>query len=132
EEVEAELTNIEEKIDTVQEDAEESGKNGLIVLANDDKISAYGPESRFGLIHDVFGVPTVDVGIEVSTHGQNVTFEYDVEQDPDLLYESDRSAAIGEGSAAEQVVENDLMEDTKAMQNDDIYYLDPDYRYLSG
>ena len=132
EEVEAELTNIEEKIDTVQEDAEESGKNGLIVLANDDKISAYGPESRFGLIHDVFGVPAVDEGIEVSTHGQNVTFEYVVEQDPDLLYVIDRSAAIGEGSAAEQVVENDLMEDTKAMQNDDIYYLDPDYWYLSG
>src|SRR5699024_3666416 len=122
---------IEEKIDNMQDDAEESGKNGLIVLANDDKISAYGPESRFGLIH-VFGIPAVDEGIEVSTHGQNVTFEYVVEQNPDLLYVIDRSAAIGEGSAAEQVVENDLMEDTKAMQNDDIYYLDPDYWYLSG
>src|SRR5699024_4346971 len=132
EEVETELTDVEEKIEDVQEDAEKSDKNGLIVLANDDKISAYGPESRFGLIHDVFGVPATDEGIEVSTHGQNVTFEYVVEEDPDLLYVIDRSAAIGEGSAAEQVIENDLMEDTKAMQNDDIYYLDPDYWYLSG
>lgn len=131
-EVDTALEDINEKIDMVQEDAEETGKNGLITLANDDKISAYGPESRFGLIHDVFGVPAVDDGIEVSTHGQNVSFEYVVEQDPDLLYVIDRSAAIGEGSAAEQVVENDLMEDTKAMQNDDIYYLDPDYWYLSG
>src|SRR5699024_4352643 len=131
-EADSELEAIEEKIDNMQDDAEESGKNGLIVLANDDKISAYGPESRFGLIHDVFGIPAVDEGIEVSTHGQNVTFEYVVEQNPDLLYVIDRSAAIGEGSAAEQVVENDLMEDTKAMQNDDIYYLDPDYWYLSG
>src|SRR5699024_4096613 len=102
---------IEEKIDNMQDDAEERGKYGLIVLANDDKISAYGPESRFGLIHDVFGIPAVDEGIEVSTHGQNVTFEYVVEQNPDLLYVIDRSAAIGEGSAAEQVVVNDLMED---------------------
>src|SRR5699024_2872845 len=70
EEVETELTDIEEKIEDVQEDAEESDKDGLIVLANDDKISAYGPESRFGLIHDVFGVPATDEGIEVSTHGQ--------------------------------------------------------------
>lgn len=131
-EVDTALDEIDDKIDTIQEDAEESGKNALITLANDDKISAYGPESRFGLIHDVFGIPAVDEGIEVSTHGQNVSFEYVVEQDPDLLYVIDRSAAIGEGSAAKQVVENDLMEDTKAMQNDDIYYLDPDFWYLSG
>src|SRR5699024_2286009 len=131
-EVDTALDDIEEKVDGIQEDAEKSEKNALITLANDDKISAYGPESRFGLIHDVFGIPAVDEGIEVSTHGQNVSFEYVVEQDPDLLYVIDRSAAIGEGSAAEQVVENDLMEDTKAMKNDDIYYLDPDYWYLSG
>lgn len=131
-EVDTALDGIEEKVDDIQDDAEKSEKNALITLANDDKISAYGPESRFGLIHDVFGIPAVDEGIEVSTHGQNVSFEYVVEQDPDLLYVIDRSAAIGEGSAAEQVVENDLMEDTKAMKNDDIYYLDPDYWYLSG
>lgn len=132
EEADEGLQEVEDKVEAVQEDAEESDKDGLIVLANDDKISAYGPESRFGLIHDVFGVPASDEGIEVSTHGQNVTFEYVVEQDPDLLYVIDRSAAIGEGSAAKEVIENDLMEKTKAMKNDDIYYLDPDYWYLSG
>ena len=85
------------------------------------------------MIHDVIGVPAVDEGIEVSTHGQNVSFEYVVEQDPDLLYVTDRGAAIGEGeSATKMIVENKLMEDTKAMQNDDIYYLDPEYWYLSG
>src|SRR5699024_1439242 len=126
------LYEIDAQLNTIQEDAEEADKNALITLANDDKIRAYGTECRFGSIHGVFGIPAVDVGIEVSTHGQNVSFEYVVEQDPDLLYVIDRSAAIGEGSAAEQVVENDLMEDTKAMQNDDIYYLDPDFWYLSG
>src|SRR5699024_8010891 len=63
-EADSELEAIEEKMDNMQDDAEESGKNGLIVLANDDKISAYGPESRFGLIHDGFGIPAVDEGIE--------------------------------------------------------------------
>src|SRR5699024_2906491 len=126
------LDAIEEKIDKAKETAEEADKNGLIILANDDKISAYGPSSRFGLIHDVVGVPAVDEGIEVSTHGQNVSFEYVVEQDPDLIYVIDRGAAIGEGeSATKLIVENKLMEDTKAMQNDDIYYLDPEYWYLS-
>src|SRR5699024_9576054 len=131
-EVEEALENIDKDIDSLQSKAEASDKNGLIILANDDKISAYGPSSRFGLIHDVFGVPAVDEDIEVSTHGANVSFEYVVEQDPDILYVVDRSAAIGEGSAAKQVVENDLMEKTKAMKNDDIVYLDPDFWYLSG
>jgi len=132
EEAEQELKSVEDHIAEVQEKAEEADKDGLIILANDDKISAYGPASRFGLIHDVFGVPASDEDIEVSTHGKNVSFEYVVEQDPDLLYVVDRSAAIGEGASAKQVVENSLMEDTKAMQNDDIIYLDPDYWYLSG
>lgn len=131
-EVNTKLDEIDEKIATIKEHAEESGKDALIILANDDKISAYGPQSRFGIIHDVFGIPAVDEGIEVSTHGQNVSFEYVVEQDPDLLYVIDRSAAIGEESAAGTIVENVLMEKTKAMKNDDIHYLAPDYWYLSG
>lgn len=131
-EVEQALADVDEKVEAISKKAEESGKNGLIILANDDKISAYGPSSRFGIIHDVFGVPAADEGIEVSTHGQNVSFEYIVEQDPDLLYVVDRSAAIGEESAAKNVVENKLMEKTKAKQNDDIVYLNPDVWYLSG
>src|SRR5699024_9028549 len=85
-EVETTLGEIETSITSIQKKAESNDQNALIVLANDDKISAYGPNSRFGIIHDVFGIPAVDEGIEVSTHGQNVSFEYVVEEDPDLLY----------------------------------------------
>lgn len=131
-EVEEELAAINESIASLSEKAETANQNALIILANDDKISAYGPNSRFGIIHDVFGIPAVDENIEVSTHGMNVSFEYVVEQDPDLLYVVDRSAAIGEGSSAEQLVENKLMERTKAYQNDNIIYLDPEFWYLSG
>src|SRR5699024_5929859 len=130
-EVEEELAAINESIASLSEKAETANQNALIILANDDKISAYGPNSRFGIIHDVFGIPAVDENIEVSTHGMNVSFEYVVEQDPDLLYVVDRSAAIGEGTS-EQLVENTLMERTKAYQNDNIFYLDPKYWYLSG
>lgn len=127
-----ELAKVTEAIAGVQTKVEASGKDGLIILANDDKISAYGPNSRFGIIHDVFNVPAVDEGIEVNTHGTNVTFEYVVEKDPDILYVIDRSAAIGEESSAKKIVENKLMERSKAFQNDDIVYLDPDFWYLSG
>lgn len=132
-EIDEELAAIDDSIDTLTEEAEDIDKNSLIILANDDKISAYGPKSRFGLIHDVFGVPAADEDIEASTHGQNVSFEYVKELNPDLLYVIDRGAAITEGEpAAKQMIENELMKNTNAYQNDDIVYLNPDYWYLSG
>lgn len=131
-EIEQELEAIDQSIADLQEKAESADINALIVLANDDKISAYGPSSRFGLIHDVFGVPAVDEGIEASTHGMNVSFEYVVEQDPEMLYVIDRGAVVGSESSAKQIVENELVEKTQAYQNDNIEYLDPDYWYLSG
>ncbi|MGY0693601.1 siderophore ABC transporter substrate-binding protein [Virgibacillus sp. FSP13] len=131
-EVNKALDELEQSIADVKEKAESSDKNGLIILANDDKISAYGPNSRFGIIHDVFGVPAVDEGIEVSTHGMNVSFEYVVEQNPDILYVIDRGAVVGGDSSAKQVVENKLVKKTNAYKNDNIVYLDPNYWYLSG
>lgn len=131
-EIEAEIEKIEEKIAALNEQVAQTDQKALIILANDGKISAYGPKSRFGLIHDVFGVPAIDEKIEASTHGQNVSFEYIVEKDPDLLYVIDRAAVVGGETAAESFVENKLIEQTKAYKNDQIYYLDPNYWYLSG
>lgn len=131
-EIEEELGRIEDSIATLQEKVSTKEKSALIVLANDNKISAYGPNSRFGLIHDVFGILPVDQNIEASTHGQNISFEYVLEKDPDLLYVIDRSAAVGGESSAKIIVENKSIVNTKAYQNDQIYYLDPDYWYLSG
>lgn len=130
--IEDELNKIDDSISTLNEKAKKSNSNSLIILANDDKISAYGSGSRFGLIHDVFGIPAIDKNIEASTHGMNVSFEYVKEKDPDILYVIDRSAAIGEEPAAKNIVENSLMKDTKAFQNDKIIYLNADYWYLSG
>lgn len=131
-EIEEELTQIEESIAELQEKAEATDKESLIILANDDKISAYGPSSRFGIIHDVFGVKPTDENIEASTHGKNVSFEYVKEENPDILYVIDRGAAIGGESSAKTIVENQLVESTTAYQDDAIYYLDADFWYLSG
>lgn len=132
-EIEEELGKIEESIAALNEKVSETDQNALIILANDDKISAYGPQSRFGIIHDVLGIPAADEGIEVSTHGMNVSFEYVVEKDPSILYVVDRGAVVEGGeSSAKQIVENKLMQSTKAYQNDNIVYLNPDFWYLSG
>jgi iron complex transport system substrate-binding protein len=132
-EVEEKLAAIDEKVAVLNEKASVMKENGLVILANEGKISAYGPASRFGIIHDVFGVKPADENIEVSTHGQSVSFEYLVETDPDYMFVVDRGAVVTEGeSSVKQVVENDLVKNTKAVKNDNIIYLDPNVWYLSG
>ncbi|MBY0099138.1 siderophore ABC transporter substrate-binding protein [Mesobacillus maritimus] len=132
-EVETEVAKVEEAIAGLNEKAASNGKNGLIILANEGNISAYGSGSRFGLLHDVFGVKPVDENIEVSTHGQNISFEYLVEKDPDYLFIVDRGSVVEGGkSSATSIVENKLVENTKAVKNDNVVYLNADYWYLSG
>lgn len=128
-----ELAKVNDSIKKLQEKAAATKKNALIILANDGNISAYGPGSRFGLIHDVFGFTPVDDKIEVSTHGQSISFEYIAEKNPDYLFVIDRGAAVSGGTpSAKQLVENELVKKTKAYTNGAIVYLDPNYWYLSG
>ena len=130
--VKEEIAAIEKRIEEVNKKVTELGKTALIVLANDGKVSAYGPGSRFGLIHDVLGFKAVDENIEASTHGQSISFEYIVEKDPDFLFVIDRTAVVGGESSAKEVIENDLVKNTKAYKEGNIVYLDPNYWYLSG
>ena len=126
-----ELASVEEKINALKEEVP-ADKKGLIVLANGGKVSAYGLNSRFGIIHDVFGVPAADDKLEVSTHGQSISFEYIAEKNPDYLFVIDRDAVVGDGQAAKETVENDIVKNTNAYKDGHIVYLDPNYWYLSG
>lgn len=80
----------------------------------------------------MFGIPAVDEGIEVSTHGMNVSFEYVVEKDADYLFVIDRNAVVAGEAAAKEMIENQLIQKTKAYQHVNIIYLDLSYWYLSG
>lgn len=130
--VASELKAIQTRVDEVNKKAASVNEKGLIVLANEGKVSAYGPSSRFGLIHDVFGFGAADQNIEVSTHGQSITFEYIKEKNPDVLFVIDRATAVGGEIGAKEIVENELVKKTAAYQKDKIVYLDADSWYLSG
>ncbi|GIP34872.1 siderophore ABC transporter substrate-binding protein [Paenibacillus sp. J2TS4] len=130
--VEEELAKVKDSIQKLNEKVTSSNKNALIILANDGKVSAYGAGSRFGIIHDVFGFIPVDEDIKVETHGNSISFEYIVDKDPDYLFVVDRGAAVGGESSAKQMVENELVKNTKAYKDGNVVYLDPNYWYLSG
>lgn len=124
EEIETAIADLKESIPT--------DKTGLIVLTNDGSLSAYGPGSRFGVIHDVFGITPADEEIESSTHGQNISFEYVSETNPDYIFAVDRNKVTGGEYTAESALDNELVNSTNAAQEDHIVLLSPDYWYLSG
>lgn len=105
---------------------------GLILMYNDSKFSAYGKGSRFGLIHDYFGIPAVVEDLEVSRHGNSISSEFIQEHNPELLYVLDRNAAITDQDIHKESIENNLIKQTTAYKNGKITYLSPDVWYLSG
>lgn len=129
--VKKELETINKAVEDLNEKASKSGKNALITLANDGSLSAYGQDSRFGVIHKGFGVTPADSNIDNSTHGQKISFEYIVEKNPDYIFVVDRTAIAGGKTSANQVFENELIKNTKAYQDKNIIYLDPEVWYIS-
>lgn len=132
EEVATKLEAVQASMKEIAEKAAAKDTNGLIVLSNGDAFSVYGKGSRFGIIHNEFGIKPVDETIEVSTHGQNASFEYIVEQNPDYLFIIDRTAATGGEGAATALFDNELIQSTDAYKNGRVIYLDPVVWYTSG
>ncbi|MFC5711233.1 siderophore ABC transporter substrate-binding protein [Thalassorhabdus alkalitolerans] len=133
-EAEEALAEVHQSIEALNEDATADDGKSLVVLANEGSVSAYGPSSRYGMIHDNFGFEPVDENIESSTHGQSISYEYISENNPDYMFVIDRGAAVGDGdeSSLTNVIENELVQTTEAYKNDKILYLDPEFWYLSG
>ncbi len=130
--VKAELDEVNQAVAAIKEKTAGSDGKALIILGNEGKISAYGPNSRFGIIHDVFGFKAADENIEQSTHAQSVSFEYIAETNPDIMFVIDRDAALESNSSTKDTVENELVQKTNAYKNGKIFYLDAGPWYLSG
>ncbi|WP_131683402.1 ABC transporter substrate-binding protein [Pseudarthrobacter sp. YALA5] len=129
--VDAKLASVDSTIADTKAKAATAGK-GLIVLTSGGEVTAYGAGSRFGIIHDVLGVPTAaDVKSEGS-HGEAVSFEYIKDVNPDLLYVINRDTAIGTEAAASPVLDNELVQSTNAAKNNKVINLDPAAWYIVG
>lgn len=120
---EQQIRSIEAAIAEVK--AKAAGKGGaLFLMTNGGKLSVYGPGSRFDMLYSVFGISPTKDKIEVSKHGQAVSFEYLLKVNPDWLLVLDRDAAIGkDGDAARKLLDNKLVQATKAWRNQRVIYL---------
>ncbi len=128
------IAAYEAKVEEVKGKATASEEKALIVLGSEGALSAYGSGSRFGVIHDVFGVKAADENVKVGTHGDNVSFEYVRDTNPDILFVVDRDAVVNENgeSGTKGAIENEIVSATNAVKNGKVFYLDPEVWYLSG
>lgn len=96
-----------------------STSGGFQVLGNDGRLSIIGKEIGFENIG-------VDANMETSTHGNETSFEFVVEKNPDYIFVMDRDAAIGTEGAqlAKDIMENELIMGTTAYKNDCLVYLE--------
>ncbi len=131
-EAEEKLAEIDALIEQGKEKAAANDEKALVILTNDGGISAYGKGSRFGIVHDVLGVKPADETIEVSTHGQEVGYEYISKVNPDKIFVVDRTVVVGGEKKAADTLDNDLVKSTNAGKNDNIVYLTPEVWYLGG
>jgi ABC-type enterochelin transport system, periplasmic component len=126
----AEIKQIESEIADVKSKAQKQGP-ALMLMTNGGKMSVYGPGSRFDMLYTVFGVQPIKDKIEVSKHGQAVSFEYLLKTNPDWMLVLDRDAAISrEGASAQKLLDNKLVHATKAWRNQHIVYLNAANWYL--
>lgn len=134
-EVEDKLADVDQQISDTKQAAADAG-SAMFLMTNAGEVNAYGPGSRFGnIIFDTLGLePAGDVQSEGS-HGESLSFEAISEANPDRLYVIDRDVAVGQGEsgqAAQQVLDNDLVNQTTAATKDQITYLDPSAWYIVG
>ncbi|MER2064288.1 MAG: ABC transporter substrate-binding protein, partial [Alkalibacterium sp.] len=82
----AEITNeLEEKLKMLNEKAENSDVTTLMTMYNEGSLSAYGEGSRYGVIYDAFGFKPVDDEIESTNHGMEISNEYLLSENPDVI-----------------------------------------------
>lgn len=117
------IDEIEAKIEKVNKTVKEKGLTASVVMANEGSISTFSAKSRYGLIYNGLGFAEVDKNIDDSTHGQQVSFEYFLENKSDYVFVVDRGAVTGKGEAASKLFDNEVMNKTEVSKNGNIVYL---------
>lgn len=126
------ITKLNQSIALLKEKAKGSG-TGLLLMTSGGRISALGPDSWFSTIYNDFGIKPATKDIQSGPHGQVISYEYLLQTNPDWLFVIDRDSAIGQtGATAKQLLDNEVVHQTRAWKEKHIVYLDPVDWYIVG
>ena len=128
EEVDSLMADFDSRIAALAEFAE--GKTAIVGLVTSGGFNVLGNDGRCSMICREVGFENigVDAEIDTATHGNEASFEFVVEKDPDYIFVLDRDAAIQTEGAqlAQEIVENELVKGTRAYTDGHIVYLSTD------
>ena len=120
------MAQFGERIDALSAFSE--GKNAIIGMVTSGSFNVLGNDGRCSLIGREIGFENIgtDAAIDTASHGNEASFEFIVEKNPDYLFVMDRDAAIGTDGAqlAQEIMENELVMGTDAFKNGNIVYLE--------
>ena len=128
------MDDLESQIAELETQISAAGDTAMVVQVSDGTVSAYGPGSRFGMVYENFGyVPTEAPLQEGGGHGDEISQEFFVQYDPDVLFVLDRAKAIGddEQTPALDVLNNGLANTTTAVQDGRVVEVDGFAWYLA-
>lgn len=131
----ASIFGLEDQVDALMADYEEriaalsavaEGHTALVGMYTSGGLNVLGNDGRCSLIGNEVGFDNLAASEVTSTHGNEVSFETIVAEDPEYIFVLNRDAAIGSDGAdqAQEVVENELTQQTQAYQNGNIIYLE--------
>ena len=133
----AAMFGLEDQVDELMEDFDErietlaafaEGKTAIVGMCTSGSFNVLGNDGRCSMIGREIGFENVgvDANVDTSTHGNEASFEYVVEKNPDYIFVMDRDAAIGTDGAqlAQDIMENELVQGTDAYKNGQLVYLE--------
>lgn len=132
--VKAQLDTLNKQVKDMQAKTEPLQKRGVVLMTNGGKLRTFGPGSRYGFVYDLSGaksiVPPVAEGQD-GKHGNNISFELLAQDNPQWMIVIDRDGAIGNGGAAQQLLNTELVNGTDAAKTNHIVYVDSSVWYLA-
>lgn len=125
-EVDAKLAAYDERIAALAEFAE--GKTAIVGMFSGGTYNLLGNDGRCSIIGTEIGFENLGISEDTATatHGNEASYEFIVDADPDYMFVMNRDAAIGSDGAdlAQDVIENELVMETNVYKDGHIVYLE--------
>ena len=119
------MSGFDERIQALADFA--SGKTAIVGMCTSGSFNILGNDGRCSIIGREIGFDNVGVDADTatSTHGNEASFEFLVEKNPEYMFVMDRDAAISTEGAklAQEIVENELVKGMDVYKNGNIVYL---------
>lgn len=130
------VEDMQTRIDDVNAKVSELEDNSILYLQTNGErgVSFHGQGGRFSYLYDTFGFSSADeFDEETDSHGSQVNYEFIANADPALMFVMDRGAVAGGGDATPvDTLINSTTESAQAVQNENIFELDPYVWYLNA